>query len=146
MADNAEQEQGELKFEVENRSAAVASLAPHITCKYYYVSKLRIKKGHNSYFVRASQRQLPPFNPIVLTATPETHPPLYAFSWFRTYTFRPTRGLRARVRIRNALLEQVGAVRFLWELARFRLTGDVRPDPHSTIDQLDALKRSQGPH
>ena len=110
------------------------------------MSKLRITKGRNRYFVRDAQRRLEPFKPTIMNATPEFRRDHYGFSWFRTYKFRPTGGWARKVRIRNALLEPVGLPLFLTELAKFRLRGEVRPDPHSTMDDLDRLKRSQGPH
>ena len=135
-----------LEFEVENRGSSVTSLSPEIRCKYLYVSKLRIRRGTNRYFVREVDRHLEPFRPVVLTATPEHSPSHYGHSWFRILTFLPTRGIRTKVRIRNALLEPLGLIRFSAERLRFRLPGNVRADPHATIDSLEALRRSQGPH
>ena len=146
IRDDAEEPDGELEFEVENRSGLVTSLLPEIRSKYLYISKLRITKGQNRYFVRETERQLAPFTPVVLHATVEHHLDLYGFSWYRTYTFRPARGVRTKVRVRNALLEPVGFVRFLAEWVPFRLTGRVAPDPHTSIDDMDRLRRSQGPH
>ena len=140
------EEAGDLEFEVENRSGSVTSLDPEIRCTYYCPSKMRYVKGRNRYFVRQSDRHLPPFQPVMLTATPDQTPENYGFSWFRIFTFRPTRGVRTKVRIRNALLESVGGTRFGVERLWFRLTGNVRPDPHSSVDDMERLRRSLGPH
>ena len=146
IEDNIGEGKGDLRFEIENRSGIVTSLLPKIKCKYYYVSKMKIRKGHNRYFVREAERRLDPFSPIVLHATVEHRPAFYNFSWFRTYVFSPARGLKTKVRIRNALLEPVRFPRFMVELARFRFMGNVPADPHSSIDDLERLQRSQGPH
>ncbi len=147
MRDDVLQEAGVLRFEVENRSTSVTSLEPEIRCKYYYVSKGRmIKKGRNRYFVKQSDRRLEPFRPIILEATPDRRPQHYFVAWFRTYTFCPASGVRTKVRLRNALLEPIGAFRSAIEVVGFRYFGKLRADPHSTIDDLERLRRSQGPH
>lgn len=146
IRDDAEESNGELEFEVENRSGLTTSLSPEIRCKYYYLSKLQITKGRNRYFVRETERQLAPYTPVVLHATPEHHRDHYPYSWYRTLTFRPARGAKTRVRVRNAHLEPVGFVRFLAEWVPFRLKGKVPLDPHSSLDDMERLRRSQGPH
>ena len=135
-----------LEFEVENQSGTVTSLRPEIRCRFYYLSKLRITKGKNRYFVRESDRHLEPFRPTILHATPEFDFEFQDFSWFRTYKFLPSSGAGTKVRIRNALLEPIGLFRYLWEWVPFRLKGKVRADPHESIDDLERLRRSQGPH
>lgn len=136
----------ELQFEVEDRSGNVTSLHPPIACKFYYLSKGRITKGRNRYFVRDVQRRLEPFQPVMLRATPEFEYTHYGFSWYRTLRFRPAAGWATRVRIQNAHLEAVSLPRFLWELVRFRLTGWVPSEEHSSLDDWERLRRSQGPH
>lgn len=147
IEDNVEEEAaGGLQFEVENRSSAVTSLEPLVKCTFYYLSKLHIRKGKNRYYVRESERRLEPFKPTVLTATPHNCPHAYNFSWFRTYVFRPTRGFRTKVRVRNALLEPLSRVQFIIEFLPFRFLGRVRAEGPMSIDDYEKMRRSRGPH
>lgn len=137
---------GGLQFEVENASPTLASLMPTVNSTFWFPEKGRYRRGSAVYDVRELDRELQPFAPKRLTASPRTLPPGYGAAWFRVYQFRPRRGARARVRLRNAMLEPLGVWRFWFELSRFRLTGRVHRSRSSNVSDYQARKRSRGPH
>lgn len=44
------------------------------------------------------------------------------------------------------MLEPLGAVRFAFELWRFRLTGKVQKEMPMTLDEMEVRQRARGPH
>ncbi len=143
-ADNAEEEVGGLKFEVENISNETTSLNPNIVARFMTV------KRENSgvvFDIRDLDRNLPPFTPKTFSASARESQPERHHAWFRTYTFSPTKGRARRTRIRNASLEQIGFARFWVERLRFQMTGRLFGVKSSmTIEEYRAQQRSKGPH
>lgn len=146
VEDDPDQQKGGLKFEAENACPTPTSLLPVITSEFLYPSKGRMRRGAAIFDVRELDRELPPFKPKIFSASPRALPPGYGASWFRVYRFRPRRGVPRRVRIRSAMLEPLRAPRFWFELWRFRLLGRVVKSGPMTLNQYEAIKRSQGPH
>lgn len=146
VEDEPDRQVGGLVFEVENASPTVTSLTPLIRSTYWFPEKGRYRRGNAVYDVREVDRELPPFKARLLTASARRLRPGYGFSWFRVYEFKPRRGPRARVRIRSAMLEQLSVVRFRFELWRFRLTRRVQKATPVTLPQMEAHRRSRGPH
>jgi hypothetical protein len=108
-------------FEIENLGARPTSLAREVKFKGY--SPVERKPIRETLTIdRREQRTLQPCVPTEVTAANNKVAATYVFTWYRTYTFRPTRGFRARVRIRSASGVPLGLFRFYLELARFRLT------------------------
>lgn len=144
--DEPEQQAGGLVFEVENASPTPTSLVPTVTSRFWFLEKGQYRKGTAVYDVCELDRGLPPFTAKMLSASARSLPPGYGHAWFRVYELQPHRGARARVRIRNAMLEPLGPLRFAYELWRFRLAGRrSRPAP-ITHAEWDARRRSRGPH
>jgi hypothetical protein len=137
---------GGLVFEMENASPTTTSLVPTVTSRFWFPQKGQYRKGSAVYDVRELDRELPPFKAKMLTASARSLPPGYDHAWFRVYEFQPRRGPRARVRIRNAMLEPLRTLRFAFELWRFRLTGRVKRAAPVTLADMDADRRSRGPH
>ena len=146
MEDDPELKVGNLVFEIENTSQAMTSLLPNIESLFLFPERGILRKGHAYYDVRESDRQLPPYQPKIFTASARGLPNAYLFSWFRVFYFRPTTGRVARVYIRNALLEQIGFFRFHFERLRFHLSGELKDYGGITIEEYETKKRSQGPH
>ncbi len=146
MQDEPKDETDNLKFEIENRSDTKTSLMPVIKITFWHPQKWAFVRGSSAYDVRELDRLLPPFQARIMTATARRLPNGYTFSWFRTYTFNPSRGPSKTVRIRNAFLEPIGWFSFTYELLKFRLTGDVKDYGPTSIDDYNEIKRSQGPH
>lgn len=146
VEDEPEKEAGGLVFEVENASPTPTSHVPTIRSTFWFPQKGQFRKGNAIYDVRELDRELPPFKAKILSATARTVPAGYGHAWFRVYEFQPRRGPRARLRIRNAMLEPLGAARFAFELWRFRLTGRVQRREAVTLAEMDAHRRSRGPH
>jgi hypothetical protein len=146
MEDSPESELGNLRFEIENRSPTPTSLNPLIKSTFWYPKGGKYIRGSAYYDVRELDRQLQPFRAKVLSATASDMPCGYGSSWFRSYTFRPTRGPRTTIHVRNAFLEPVGWFCFTYEKLRFRFTGKVKEYGPMSIDDYDELKHSQGPH
>ena len=146
VEDDPDQEEGGLKFEVENASPTPTSLSPVITSKFLYPSKGCYRSGSATFDLRELDRQLPPFTPKMFSASGRQLPPGYGHAWFRVYRFRPRHGVPRRVRIRNAMLEPLSALRFWFELWRFRLFGRVVKSASRTLNEYKVIKRSQGPH
>jgi hypothetical protein len=144
--DNPDRHLGGLVFEVENASPTVTSLEPVIRSTFWFPEKGRYRRGQAVYDVREIDRELPPFKAKLLTASARQLPTMYGFSWFRVYEFKARRGPRARVRVRTAIMEPLGAARFLFELWRFRLTGKVDKATPVTLADMEAHRRSHGPH
>lgn len=146
VEDKPEREGGGLVFEVENASPTSTSLVPTVRSKFWFPEKGQYRKGDAVYDVRELDRELPPFKARMITASARSLPPGYGFAWFRVYEFQPRRGPRARVRIRNAMLEPLGSLGFAFELWRFRMTGRVQRATPATADEMEAQSRSRGPH
>ena len=144
--DKPNRDAGGLVFEVENASPTVTSLLPTVKSRFWFPERGRYRKGSAVYDVRELDRELPPFKAKMLSASARSLPPGYGFSWFRVFAFRPRRGPRALVRVRSATLEPLGAVRFTFELGRFRLTGRGRRATPTTLDEMEAQRRARGPH
>ena len=144
--DKPDQEVGGLVFEVENASPTVTSLEPVVRSTFWVLERGRYRRGKAVYDVREVDRELSPFKARLLTASARRLPPIYGFSWFRVYEFKPRRGPRARARVRNAIMEQLSATRFSFELWRFRLTGRVQRATPATLADMEADRRSRGPH
>lgn len=144
--DTPDRQLGGLVFEVENASPTVTSLEPVIRSTFWFPEKGRYRKGQAVYDVREVDRELPPFKAKLLTASARRLPPGYGFSCFRVYEFKPRRGPRSRARVRNAMMEPLGTGRFQFELWRFRLTGKVQKATPVTLADMDADRRSRGPH
>jgi len=146
VEDESGRQAGGLVFEVENARPASTSLVPTVRSRFWFPERGRYRKGYGVYDVRELDRELPPFKAKMLTASARSLPPGYGFAWFRIYEFRPRRGARAKVRIRNASLEPLGATRFLFELWWFCLTGRVQRAGPVTLSEMEAQRRSRGPH
>lgn len=146
VEDKPERQPGGLVFEVENASPTLTSLVPTVRSTFWFPERGQYRKGNAVYDVRELDRELPPFKARMLTASARSLPPGYGFSWFRVYEFQPRRGPRARVRIRNAMLEPLGTVRFMCESWRFRLAGRVQKATPVTAAETEAQRRSRGPH
>lgn len=146
VEDDRDGQVGGLVFEIENASPTVTSLTPVIRSTFWYPRSGRYHRGHAVYDVREVDRELPAFRAKLLSASARSLPPGYGFSWFRAYEFQPRRGRGMRVRVRNADLEPLGILRFWVEMWRFRLTGRVGQTPPTTLADLEAERRSRGPH
>ncbi len=140
---------GGLKFEVENATSTMTSLAPEIRCSFHHpVNGIRGRwRRTRAYFdVREVDCQLPPFTPRTLSASGRDLDPQYPYSWFRVYRFKPRRGVPRRVRLRAADLVPLSRRRFIYELWRYRIFSKLHKSGAMSIDQYQAMKRSQGPH
>ena len=146
VEDDPDRNPGGLVFEVENVSPTNTSLAPIVKSRFWFPKRGEYRKGRTVYDVRELNRELPPFRAKIFTASARTLPLGYGFAWFRVFEFCPRRGPRSRVRVRNASLEPLGVLRFTFELWRFRLTGIVQRATPFTLDEMEAQKRSRGPH
>ena len=136
-----------LTFEVENTGRRSTSLDPVVLSSYWFFVQLRPRRGRAIYDVREQNRGLPPFEAKRFRAIPrETLPDGYVFSWFRSYQFKPTTGLRrpSRARVESALLEPLRPIAFWSGILRLRLFGYVRPLPPMSISEYEGLKRSRG--
>jgi hypothetical protein len=110
------------QFEVENLGARQTSLASTVNfVGYGPINRERI--AFDLKIEDLSQRILPPCEPTVVTAQKSLVQAVYDFTWYRTYTFRPTRGRTFRVRLRNAEAEHLGIISFYLGLVRFKLFG-----------------------
>jgi len=146
LENKRQKEIGGLRFEIENRSPTATSLLPQITASFLSPSRGHYVRGRAIFDVRESDRHLAPYEPRILSATPRDLAAGYGFSWFLKFTFRPSRGLTRKVYLRNAHLEPIGSLRFLFEKTRFRLTGKAREYAPITEEEYDRMKRAQGPH
>lgn len=146
VEDKPEQEPGGLIFEVENAGPTSTSLMPTVRSWFWFPERGHYRKGYAVYDVRELDRELSPFKVKMLTASPRSLPPGYEFAWFRVYEFQPRCGPRARVRIRNSMLEPLGPLKFAYELWRFRMTGRVDKATPVTVAGMEAQRRSRGPH
>lgn len=143
IEDDPEKEEGGLRFEVENQSRVASSLSPHVTVRFL---TYKGKSSQMNFDVRELDRHLAPFEPKLFSASARSVQPERFHGWFRVYTFHPTKGRTARVRIRNASLEEIGAVRFLKEKLWFKLSSNVNVNGSMTIDEYKARQRARGPH
>ena len=141
--DDPEKIVGGLTFEVENQGKTPTSLAPRVAVKFLSYKGVPARMDFD---VRELDRQLPPFEPKLFSASAREIQTDRFHGWFRTYVFRPTKGRAARVRIRNAQFEEIGAFRFLIEKLWFRLTGRVKVNGLTTIDEYRARQRARSPH
>jgi hypothetical protein len=119
-------------FEVENIGGNPTSLNVEVTFTGYNA----IKRTRLRRILRIDDPQdlsLPPYIRKRVRAVNFNMPEGYVFTWYRTYTFSPTRGWRRRVRVWNASCRPIGWLRFYIMLSIFRLTGwvpDQRPTGH----------------
>lgn len=142
--DDVDAEVGGLKFEVENVSDKATSLCP--TVKAHFLS-IKQEPGTVVFDVRELDRGLPPFTPKQFSASAREVQPQRCFSWFRVYTFSPTKGRVCRVRVRHASLEPIGRFRFWAERMWFQMTGQVFGVKTSmTLEEYQRKQRSKGPH
>ncbi len=144
--DDIKQEVGGLRFEIENRRWTVTSLDPKIVVSYRYVEGDKLRQGHNLYFVREVDRRLDPFQPKLLSASADERSTHYWLGVFRTYTFKPTSGLKTRVRVRSILLETLSLPQFYWELAWLRWFKKFHADGPENMEDYKRTKRARGPH
>ena len=145
--DKPDQEVGGLRFEIENRRWTVTSLDRKITLRYHYQDKTGTHVAHNAYYVRDEDRRLEPFRPRILTASVDRRSNQWWLSFFRTYTFRPTSGLKCRVRVRHlADLENLSFLRSVWEYAQYRWSGKFRAEGPENYGDYQREKRARGPH
>jgi hypothetical protein len=146
MGDDRDGQLGGLRFEVENQSPTPTFLSPLIKSTFLHPARGKYVKGTAEYDVREADRHLEPFHARVLSATARNLPESYGSSWFRSYTFRPTRGRSITIRVRNALLEPMSRLRFTFEKLLFRIARKVKKSERITWDDYNAMKRSQDPH
>ena len=144
--DEPDEGAGGLRFEVENASPTPTSLHPVVQARFVYPSKGHLRRGAATFDVRELDRELPPFQAKLFSASARELPPGYGHAWFRVYRFRPRRGVPRRVRIRNTWLEPLNPVRFWFELWRYRLFGRLRKGGPMNVLEYEVWKRSQGPH
>jgi len=123
--DDADQEVGGLQFEVENLSDKVTSLDATIAASYLSIHRIQ---RSIIFDVREGDRNLAPFTPKQYSASAREVQTDRGHGWFRTYSFKPTRGRACRVRLRNATLEPIGFWRFWFEVLWFRYR-EVSPYP-----------------
>ncbi len=143
IEDNPEKEEGGLEFEIENRSKNPTSLSPQISVTFLTLER---KTEKMDFDVRELDRHLPQYEPKILSASARFAQPERFNGWFRVYSFRPTKGRTANVRIRNALFEEIGILRFLKEKTWYKLTGDVNVKDSTSVDEYRASQRTRGPH
>jgi len=142
--DEPNRDVGGLVFEVENVSDKATSLLSMVTATYLTVKR---RPCRIAFDVREGDRNLTPFKPRQLSASPREIQSQRLHGWFRRYSFKPSRGRVCHVRIRNANLTPVGFWRFCIEGFWFRLTGNVVSGKTSmTMDEYRAQERSKGPH
>lgn len=144
--DDPDQREGGLQFEAENASGSPTSLHPEIRVRFLDLLRRRYPSGTATFDVRELDRNLPPFEPKLFSASARHLPRGYGGTWFRVYRFQPRRGIPRRVRIRNARLEALNPLRFWFELWRLRLLGRIKGYRRVTLAEHQALKRSRGPH
>ena len=146
LENKRQMEIGGLRFEIENRSASPTSLLPQITASFLYPSQGNYLPGRAVFDVQESDRHLAPYEPRILSATPRNLPSEYVFSWFLKFKFRPSRGITRKVYLRNAHIEPIGLLQFLFETMKFRLAGKVKDYGPMTEEEYERMKRAQGPH
>jgi hypothetical protein len=144
--DDPELKVGNLEFEIENASQTLTSLMPIVESSFLFPKGKTWLKGHGYYDVRDLDRQLPPYQAKIISASSRGFPQNYIFSWFRVYTFSTTTGIKKRVRIRNILLEEIGFFRFYYEFLRLKVTGSLKEYGAINVEDYEVRKRSQGPH
>jgi hypothetical protein len=110
-------------FEVENIGGRPTSLKKDVIFTGYAPVGRRERLTSRLEIRDHTSRTLQPCQPKVITAAADKVPASYVFTWYRTYTFQPTRGRRRRVRTRSASVEHLGVLPFYIELLRFRLYG-----------------------
>lgn len=136
---------GGLTVEVTNEGSKATALRPLIRAKAYDVKRRRVRMD---YDVQELERSLPPHAPRVLHATAREPDAGWGWTHLRVYTFRPTRGFRARVRIWSALLEDADRFSFWFWTVRFAWLGrGPRVSGRSiSSDDYQRMRRSRGPH
>lgn len=105
------------RFEVENIGTEKTSLEPEILFTGYTVKRIRRQFAQR---IVEEDRSLPPFSPKVITLIVKEEAN-YPFLWFRTYSFRLTRGSNKCIRIRSEDKVRLSYWRFLRELGMFRV-------------------------
>lgn len=107
------------EYEIENIGGRVTSLDPTLTVSGYTRKK---EYEQASFEVVGLERELTPFKPKLFQAVFKV-PANYPFLLFRTYTFRPTRGSRKKLRVWSASKRNIGFWRFCYEIVRFKVFG-----------------------
>src|SRR5712692_10356790 len=130
----------EVRFEIENLGVET-SLTPAVVLTGYLPKpdrdRRRVVLGPLRRFnfdVKDVERRLPSHTPVRLTAVLPTEDvygaelegwreeaAVLGAIWFKTYTFTPTGGRPARIRMRSADGVRLGRVRFWWEVLLVRL-------------------------
>ena len=106
------------RFEVENVGAQKTSLEPNVLFTGYTAKGQR---GRFRYTIVEDDRDLPPFAWKEITLFLVTDEATYPFRWYRTFELRLTQGRGKWVRIRSEDKVSLSYVRFLYELAQFRV-------------------------
>lgn len=104
------------RFEIENVGTEKTSLEPEVLFSAYTVKGAHQRCSHT---VVKADRALPPFTSRAITLVVKEKAN-YPFLWFRTYTFRLTRGGAKQLRIRSDDKVRLTYIQFLYELIRFR--------------------------
>lgn len=144
--DDETMEVGCLEFEVENRGGRPTSLEPTVTVDFLVLRNRRMVHERAQFAVRESSRLLPPFEARVFTASVVRRADYYSFSWFRHYRFRTGSGHTGHAYARHTLLTPLSRWRYYWELATFRVLGRLHGGVPVSIDEMEAERRSLGPH
>jgi len=144
--DKHEQEVGGLRFEIVNTRGTITSLAPKIKVKYRYQEDRRWRVNHIYYYVVELERQLLPHHPRILTASADRRLPQYENSWYRTYIFRPTGGIGAKVRTIGVYRDSKSRTRFFCQYAMHRWFDKVPMDDIADYGDWKRKKRARGPH
>jgi len=105
--DEPNREEGGLIFEVENQSNTSTSLITTIDVSFVTVKRQPAKM---KFDVRELDRSLQPFTAKVLSASAREIQPERGHGWFRTYTFRPSKGPATMVRLKKRF---IGGSRFI---------------------------------
>ena len=111
------------RFGVENIGTEKTSLEPNVLFTGYSVKGQR---GRFRHTIVEDDRDLPPFAWKEITLFLVTDEATFPFRWYRTFEFRLTRGSGKWVRIRSEDKVRLSYVRFLYELAQFRVFKRVR--------------------
>ncbi len=143
-------------FEVENIGLTDSSLVPVVSMRGLlprprdrHWAYENLAQSHTVKFqIEAANRRLTPHSPVRFTAVSNNLSSGLAakigFLWFKTYTFRFTRGLKRKVKVRIRSADRVALPlwRFLYERERFRFCGRVTTSPELHKEVTDALSRN----
>jgi len=106
------------RFEVQNIGPEATSLEPNVRFTGY---SDKGQRGRFRHTIVEDDRDLPPFSWKEITLFWATDDATYPFRWYRTFDFRLTRGSGKSVRVRSEDKVCLTYMRFLYELAKFRL-------------------------